>query len=182
MAGNSKSSNKTVILLVIIIALLIVAIGGGVAWFLLSKQPGGVGTSEPQLTQNGEIPYAIDVGVVDPTKLAELVQKDADQEIPLYLAVNAVSSDGENFKCVLGNPPGARYDMYYDIYADGEFTERIYTSGLLAPGAQLESFKSSKKFPLGETDVFAVVTTVGDDHKTLIAQNSVVLTLVVAAD
>lgn len=182
MAENSKSSKKTVTILVIIIVLLLLLGAGGVTWFLLSKEPGGTGISEPQLTENGEIPYAIDVGVVTPNELVELIQQDANHEIPLHFSTHAVSSDGENFKCVLGNPPGARYDMYYDMYADSNFTERIYTSGLIAPGTQIENFKSNKKFPKGETDVFAVVTTVDDDHKTLIAQNSIVITFIVAAD
>lgn len=103
----------------------------------------------------------------------------AGNNIPLHFAAGATSSDGENFACTLGNPHGAAHDIYFDIYADREFTEEIYLSGLVAPGTQIESFKSGKKFPNGTTDVLLVITSVDDDHETLLMQTTVVLTLIV---
>lgn len=103
----------------------------------------------------------------------------AGNRIPLHFAAGATSSDGENFACTLGNPHGAAHDIYFDIYADREFTEEIYLSGLVAPGTQIESFKSGKKFPDGTTDVLVVITTVDDDHETLLMQTTIVLTLIV---
>lgn len=104
---------------------------------------------------------------------------NAGNRIPLHYAAGATSSDGENFACTLGNPRGAAYDIYFDIYADDAFTEEIYLSGLVAPGTQIESFKSGRKFPEGMTDVLVVITTVDDDHETLLTQTTVVLTLIV---
>ncbi len=106
-------------------------------------------------------------------------ESSAGNKIALHFAAGATSSDGENFSCTLGNPHGAANDIYFDIYADREFTEEIYLSGLVAPGTQIESFKSGKKFPKGTTDVYLVITTVDDDHETLLMQTTVVLTLIV---
>lgn len=170
MAEAKNSSKKTIIiLLIVIIALLL---GGGAAAIILLNRDGG------EDTESGGIKYETNVGMVKPNEdLAEKLREGTEDRIPLHFSTSAISKDGENFTCVLGNPEGAKYDIYFDIYADAECTEQIYLSGLVAPGSQLESFKSSKVFPEGTHDVVLVVTQVEDDHKTLHLQTSVYLTL-----
>lgn len=176
MAEEKKSSNKKLVIILIVVIVLLVA--GGAAFLLLNgKKPAEQGT----LTSNGTIPYAANVGVVKENEdLTSKLKEGTENRIPLHFATAAQSKDGENFTCVLGNPQGAQYDMYFDIYADDECTDQLYVSGLVPPGSQLESFKSNKTFPKGTTqDVTLVVTTVEDDHKTLHMQTRVALTLVV---
>lgn len=175
MAEEKKSSNKTVVIILIIVIVLLLA--GGATFFLLNKsKPAEQGV----LTSEGTIPYEVNVGIVKENEdLAEKLKEGTGDRIPLHLSTTAQSSDGENFKCVLGNPEGAQYDMYFDIYADEDCTDQIYISGLLAPGSQLEGFKSKKTFPKGTQDVVLVVTTVEEDHKTLHMQTRVSLTLIV---
>lgn len=175
MAEEKKSSNNKVIIILIIVIVLLIA--GGVTFFILNgKKPAEEGT----LTSDGTIPYAANVGMVKENEdLAEKLKEGTEDRIPLHFSTAATSKDGENFKCVLGNPQGAQYDMYFDIYADDECTDQIYISGLVAPGSQIEQFKSKKKFPQGTQDVVLVVTTVKEDHKTLHLQTRVALTLVV---
>jgi len=176
MAEEKKSSNNKVVIILIIVIVLLIA--GGVTFFILNgKKPAEEGT----LTSDGTIPYAANVGMVKENEdLAEKLKEGVGDRIPLHFSTTAKSEDGENFKCVLGNPQGAQYDMYFDIYADDECTDQIYVSGLIPPGSQLESFKSNKKFPKGTNqDVTLVVTTVEDDHKTLHLQTRVALTIVV---
>lgn len=175
MAEEKKSSNKKLVIILIVVIVLLVA--GGAAFLLLNgKKPAEQGT----LTSNGTIPYAANVGVVKENEdLAEKLKEGTGDRIPIHFATGANSKDGENFTCVLGNPQGAQYDMYFDMYSDSTLSEQIYISGLVAPGSQLESFKSNKKFPKGNTDVVLVITTVEDDHKTLHSQAMVALTLIV---
>lgn len=176
MANETKSSNKKIIIILVIIIVLLLA--GGAAFFIINanKKPAEQGA----LTSDGTIPYAANVGMVKPNEdLAEKLKEGVEDRIPLHFATTATSKDGENFKCVLGNPQGAKYDIYFDLYADEECTEQMYISGLVPPGSQIESFKSNKKFPKGTQDVVLVVTTVEEDHKTLHLQTRVYLTLVV---
>lgn len=174
MANETKSSNKKIIIILVIIIVLLLA--GGAAFFIINanKKPAEQGA----LTSDGTIPYAANVGMVKPNEdLAEKLKEGTGNRIPLHFSTTAVSSDGKNFKCVLGNPDGAQYDIYFDIYADNDCTERIYLSGLVAPGTQLEGFTSEKTFSKGTQDVVLVITQVEDDHKTLHLQTKVVLTL-----
>ncbi len=174
MADEKRSSKRTIIILLIVIILLL--LGGGAALFFLNS-----GNDSGEGSQAGGIGYETQVGMIKPNEdLAEKLKGDVGERIPLHFSTTATSSDGENFKCVLGNPDGAKYDIYFDIYADPEFTERIYLSGLVAPGTQLEGFESSKTFPEGTHDVVLVITQVEDDHKTLHLQTSVYLTLSVS--
>lgn len=175
MAEGKKSSNKTVVIILVIIIVLLLA--GGATFFLLNKsKPAEQGV----LTSEGTIPYEVNVGIVKENEdLAEKLKEGTGDRIPIHFATGATSKDGENFKCVLGNPDGAQYDMYFDMYGDTTLSEQIYISGLVAPGSQIESFKSNKKFPKGNTDIVLVITTVEDDHKTLHSQTMVTLTLVV---
>lgn len=174
MAESKKSTNKAVIILLVVIILLLIGGGATAAVLLLGRDDSGE-TSQP-----GGIKYETNVGMVKPNEnLAEKLKEGTGDRIPLHFSTTATSTDGTNFKCVLGNPDGAQYDIYFDIYADAACTEQIYLSGLIAPGTQLEGFASKKTFPKGTQDVVLVVTQVEDDHNTLHLQTMVSITLVV---
>lgn len=174
MAEEKKSQNRTVIIILIVVIVLLLA--GGATFFILN----GKSKSGEEASTSGGIAYETNVGMVKPNEdLAEKLKEGVGDRIPLHFSTTARSSDGVNFKCVLGNPDGAQYDIYFDIYADEDCTEQIYLSGLIAPGTQLEGFTSSKTFPQGTQDVVLVVTQVEDDHSTLHLQTRVVLTLIV---
>lgn len=177
MAEEKKSSNKKIIIILIIVIVLLVA--GGVTFFILNgKKPAESGT-----TSGKQIPLEVNAGVLDPDKMKEwnesALKEMEDNQIPVAFSPTATSSDGENFSCEIGNPPGAKYLMYLDMYADTSLEEQVYLSGLLEPGQGITSFKTSKTFPKGETDIVLVLTTVQDDHQTIVAQTMVALTLVV---
>lgn len=173
MAETKKSSNRTVIIILIIVIVLLLA--GGATFFILNANK-----PAEETTSSGGIAYEANVGMIKPNEdLAEKLKEGVGDRIPLHFSTTAVSSDGENFKCVLGNPDGAQYDIYFDIYADNDCTDQIYLSGLIAPGSQLEGFTSKKTFPKGTQDVVLVITQVEDDHNTLHLQTMVTLTLVV---
>lgn len=176
MAEEKKSSNKTVIIILIVVIVLLIA--GGAAFFLLNKDK----PEEPgQLTSDGTIPYEVNAQIMgsSPNWNASILQEAQDALIPMHFSAGAESKDGENFTCTLGNPPGALYDMYYDMYSDSTLSEQIYLSGLVAPGQEITQFKTNRKFPKGETNVVLVFTTVADDHKTLVGQAMVEFRLVV---
>lgn len=159
--------------LIISIALIVLLLTGIAVFFVLNT---GNAAETPESDTSG-IRYEPNTTAIIGGSAGSNV--GAGNKIPLHFAAGATSSDGENFACTLGNPHGAAHDIYFDIYADRDFTEEIYLSGLVAPGTQIESFKSGKKFPYGATDVFLVITTVDDDHETLLMQTTVVLTLIV---
>lgn len=178
MEEKQQSSNKKIIVILIIIIFLLLA--GGAVWFFFLRDKPADNNIGGQLTSESNIPYETNVGLLKPNEdWADQLKEGADDRIPLHFSTSALSEDGENFQCVLGNPAGARYDVYFDIYADADMTQQIYISGLVPPGSQLEGFKTNTKFPQGSTDVVLAVTQVEDDHKTLVNQTFVYLTLYV---
>ncbi len=179
MTNEKKSSNKTVIIILIIIILLLLA--GGATFFILNanNKP-----SESEETGGKQIPLEISAGVLSPDQLKnwneEALKEAEDNQIPVIYTPTATSTDGVNFECEIGNPKGAKYYMYLDMYSDSSLEEEIYLSGLLEPGKGITSFSTSKTFPKGETDTVLVLTTVQEDQKTIVAQTMVYLTLQVS--
>lgn len=182
MAEEKKSSNKRIIIVLIIVIVLLLA--GGITAFALinanADKPGEVTNS----AGGKQIPLEVNAGVLNPDQLKdwnESALKEAqDTQIPVSFSPIATSTDGENFSCEIGNPPGAKYYMYLDIYSDTKLEEEVYLSGLLEPGKGITSFKTNRPFPKGETDTVLVLTTVQDDMQTIVAQTMVVLTLQVS--
>lgn len=178
---EKKSSNNKIIIILLIIVILLL-IGGGITAFVLlnADRPDDEPVSFPTM-QGGQIPMEITAGVLDIEgieKWNEEALKEAERnQIPIQYAPNANSVDGKNFACVIGNPEGAPYYFYVDLYADTSLEEEVYLSGLIPPGRGLTSFTTSREFPKGETDAVLVVTTVENDMKTMVAQTMVYLTL-----
>lgn len=178
MAETKKSSKKTIIiLLVIIIALLV--LGGAVLIFALNRSDNENGSQSESTGK--QIPLEVTAGVLSPDKLKEwneqALKEMEDNQIPIIYSPTAKSEDGVNFTCDIGNPEGAKYYMYLDLYADTSLEEEVYLSGLIEPGKGITSFTTNRAFPQGETDAVLVFTTVQDDMKTIVAQTMVVLTL-----
>lgn len=175
MAEEKKSSNKKIIIILIIVIVLLLA--GGAVFLIMNNKPAEGGDT----TSGRQIPLEVNAGVLDPDAIKdwnESALKEAqDTQIPISFSPTAISSDGKTFECQIGNPPGAKYYMYLDIYSDATLEEEVYLSGLLEPGKGITSFTANKTFPKGETDAVLVLTTVQDDMKTLVAQTMVVLTL-----
>lgn len=180
MAEEKKSSQKTIIILLLIVIILLIA--GGAVFFILNANKGNGETSDA--TSGGkQIPLEVNAQVLDPERLSNWNEKELaameDNQIPIIYSPVVNSKDGETFACQIGNPAGAKYYIYLDMYSDTTLEEEIYLSGLLAPGQGITSFKTSKKFPEGETDVVLVITTVQEDRNTIVAQTMVALTLYV---
>ena len=173
---KKKSSNKTVIILLLIVIILLLA---GVAAFFIWN------ATKPSESENNtggkQIPLEITAGVLSPDKLKEwneeALREMEDNQIPMIYSPTATSKDGVNFECEIGNPAGAKYYMYLELFPDTSLDEDVYLSGLLEPGKGITSFSTSKTFPKGETDAVLVLTTVREDKQTLVAQTMVYLTL-----
>lgn len=178
MAEEKKSSNNKIVIILIIVIVLLVA--GGVTFFILNgKKPAESGT-----TSGKQIPLEVNAGVLNPDKMKEwnesVLAEMEDYQIPIAFSPTAISQDGENFSCEIGNPPGAKYYIYLDMYSDTTLSEEVYLSGLLEPGQGITTFKTNRAFPKGETDIVLVISTVQDDRETMVAQTMVALTLQVA--
>ena len=183
MTNEKKSSNNKIIIILLIIVILLLIGGGVIAFVLLS----GDRPDDEQVTPSGGgkvIPLEVTAGVLSPDKLQQwnesALQEAQDTQIPVSFSPTVTSSDGVNFDCEIGNPPGAKYYMYLDIYSDTTLEEEVYLSGLLAPGTGITSFTTSKTFPKGDTEGVLVLTTVREDQQTIVAQTMVALTLSVS--
>ena len=171
--AEEKKKNKFVPILITILSLIIVA--AGVIILLLLKKQGESGNSLNYTSENG-IGYEINATVI--TSDVEFATSQGDG-IAVKYKPSAISSDGWEFDCEMGNSTGNKLDMYLAIYeSDQDLTsqEPIYLSGLLKPGEGITHFKTNRKMPSGSYDVVLAFTLVEDDHQTLHGQSLVYLT------
>lgn len=143
------------------------------------------GTEEAAEAPKGKkLAYANSVTVVeDPDALQKLVDemysKD-DSGITLEYKGEAFSTDGENFSCYIANAVENKYDMYFGIYADANYTDELFLSDLLRPGTAFDSVKLSRKLEPGDHEVNVAFTQVEEDLETLHAQTFVSMTFTVS--
>ena len=175
---KEKKSKLVPILLIIIAVLLAGGIIAAVLILLNQNKTEGADDREPSFTigyeQNGVV-------ALDPDDFQQLMEglviQAQEGMMDLTFRTIAISEDGVNFACDLGNDIANRYDMYLNIYLDEAMEQQVLLTGLLPPGAKLESFKSEIPLEVGEYESILVFTQVDDDHATIVGQSMVSLTL-----
>lgn len=115
------------------------------------------------------------VAVESPDAFQERVDRmveDAQKTIGLQFKNDAYSDDGLNFDCYIANPTRNERDMFLAIYADLELTERVYLSGLVAPGHAFERITLERPLPEGDHTVYVAFSQVEelDGQQTMRAQ------------
>ena len=180
---KSSRNNLIIILFAIIIVLLLVVLIFVVAGEKSSTDGTPATTTAPHL-QNGMLMYdsaAVALSEDDIQKqYDEMVKKAKEGTMALEFKHIAQSVDGKNFTCSIGNSLKNNYDMFINIYKDNSLSEQLLLTGLIPPGQGIETFESEIQLDPGTYEAILVLTQVEDDHSTLHAQLSVVLTLEVA--
>lgn len=144
---EKKSSKKNA---VIILLLLLLAIVIAVAvYFLFFRKE-----------DDNRIPYAQGVVLVGD----EEIEPVEEGWISLRYQKKAFSNDGVHFTGLLGNDSSNIYDMYFDVYADSDFEDQVYLSGLVSPGYGIQSFELSHALPAGSTVCYVVHNQVDTDE------------------
>ena len=166
-----KSKAKVVI--PILIAALIVAVGAGVGTYLAKRDTD---------RYNGIIPYAENAVVLDSGEEIEPAQQGY---IDLKYNFRAYSRDGVTFSCSLANAASNEYDLFFDLFADIEATDRLYLSGLLSPGTALQSVTLNRALPVGSNTVYVAFNQVDTDEngeQVLVGQAVVTVEFIVLED
>lgn len=160
---KKKRDKKLLILL-----LLLLLIGIGVVVYLLLKDP----------PDDGRVPYAegavlLGGGEVEPVE---------EGWINLRYHKKAFSSDGVNFTGLLANDAGNVLDMYFDVYADSDFEDQVFLSGLVQPGYGLQTFTLNHALPAGSTTCYVIhnqVETDEDGNQNIVRQMIITVEFVV---
>lgn len=173
MAEKEKKKNVLVPILIIVLVLVIAA-AAVIIVKLLGREDES--TSLNWTSENG-IGYEVNAKVYTSGDIAY----SQPEGVAIRFKTVATSDNGTDFACEIGNSTANMLDMYIDIYDDiaMEPENEIYLSGLMRPGEQITSFKTNRQMPKGSYDVVLVTTLVEEDHKTIHAQSSVALTLIV---
>ncbi len=124
---------------------------------------------EKALANGGRIGYATE-GVVatDPQTLQEMIDEsrkqaqDPKNAISLQYKENAISEDGKNFDCFIGNSRRNAYDMFITIYADQQLTDELFLSELLRPGSRFEKIELERTLEPGVHTAYIVYTQVSE--------------------
>lgn len=173
---KKRLSPLTLVLIIIIVLLLAVA-----AFLAVSK----FGGKEPDTESLGDastplIGYEEGVTVVDDAgalqkAVDEMYAQAAKGGVPVEYQNGAFSTDGENFSCYIANPATSEYDVFINIYADAEFKDQLYLSGLIPPGKAKKELKLERPLDSGAHRVYVVYTQVLDDHATMHQQATVTM-------
>ncbi len=171
--NDQKNKKKTLIIALLIFAVLVIAGLTVTLVFVLSDKdndsPGGVsGNNTPQLG------YQEGVVVLDENALQQAVENLLEKTKDGYMTANynreAVSGDGSNFVCYINNSPKNKYDMYINIYLDGDLEKQVLLTGLIPVGSGIDKFVSEIPLEPGQYNALLVLTQVEDDHSTIHAQ------------
>lgn len=169
-------------LIVALFAVSIAVISASAAVIVLKSG----GSQKETVTMNdGVIPriaYATEGVTVteDPDELSRMVQEmnaSAGELMALSYKNDAYSEDGRTFQCYIANSPFNQYDMFIAIYADAAYTELLYLSELLRPGAAFERVTLERELPLGDNEVYVAFTQVeeADGQQAIHGQNRVTM-------
>lgn len=176
---QAKRLKPLTLVLIIVIVLLAVA----VAALVVSRFSGEQLEPAPVSSEGDGTPtigYEEGVTVVDdPDALQkavdEMYSKAAEGGVPLEYQNGASSKDGKTFNCYIANPASAAYDIFINIYADAEFSDQLYLSGLIPPGKAIRELNLEKQLDPGTHTVYVVYTQVEDDHETIHQQVTVTM-------
>ena len=117
------------------------------------------------VSEGPELSYAMDaVTATDQDTLQaavdEAIQKSGELSMGLTFKNVAISYDGINFDCYLGNSDSNEYDMYIQIFGDEALTDELYLSGLIRPGEAFDHLTLNHALNLGSHDVYVSFTQV----------------------
>ncbi len=144
------------VLIAVIVLLLLAIAAGCVYFFFIRKEPEedglgfGVGVA---LTQE-----ELDAAMEDAARNA------AGGAVALKYKNGAYSDDGTNFDCYILNSESNLYDMFFEIYADEELTDKIFASGLIPRGSGYNKLELEQPLEKGDHTVFVLVSTVTTDE------------------
>lgn len=150
--GGSRT-NKA---LIVVIILLLLAIAAGCVYFFFIRKSDdeglgyGVGVA---LTQE-ELDAAMD----------QAARNAADGAVGLKYKNSAYSRDGTKFDCYILNSESNLYDMFFEIFADEELTDRLFISGLIPRGSGYNKLELERPLEKGDHTVYVRVSTVKTDE------------------
>ena len=171
-AVSKPASNKR---LAIICGTIVAVVGIGAAALVLSNRANAPG---PEIEPLG---YAEGVIALDEDSLQAAVDAMiGDGEFATEYKGTAASTDGKNFTCYIGNSALNKYDMYFQIFADGGLTDQLFLSKLLRPGTALDSISLDHALEPGSHTVYVVYTQVKEDLATIQGQVTITMDFVVA--
>lgn len=178
---QKRVSPLTVVLIIIIVLLIAAAAVLALGRFGGEKEPDAENLGDASTPLIG---YEEGVTVVDdPDALQKAVDEAyaeaAKRGVSLEYQNGATSSDGINFECYIANPTVSERDIYFQIFADDQFTEQLYLSKLIPPGSAKRELKLDKKLDPGTHTVYVVYTQVEDDHATAYQQATVTMEFIV---
>lgn len=147
------SVNK--VLIAVIILLLLAIAAGCVYFFIIRKDPDdglefGVGVA---LTQE-ELDAA----------MADAARNSAGGGVALKYRNDAYSEDGTSFDCYILNSESNLYDMFFEIYADNDLTDRLFISSLIPRGSGYNKLKLERPLEKGDHMLYVHVATVTTDE------------------
>jgi len=147
---------KNAWILPVVFLVLLAVIAALLAMLLLQgrgAQNDATPTADVQTNDSGfKVGYATEgvTAVKDPEALQRAIDeayaKAQEPGVALKYRNDAVSTNGVDFDCYIGNSTDNAYDMFIDIYADQALTDEIFLSELLKPGQAFE--KITLKHPL----------------------------------
>ena len=168
-AGSNAGSNKRTLIIAGSIVAVVAIVAAAVVMILNNRT---VYVEDP----GSPLGYAEGAVGLDTDSLQAAVDAlVGDGEFATEYKNSALSTDGRNFSCYIGNSGLNKYDMYIQIFADEELTDQLLLTQLLRPGTALDSVSLDHALDPGNHRVYVYFTQVDDDHVTIMGQFSVTM-------
>jgi hypothetical protein len=174
-------------ILPVVFLVLLAVIAALLAMLLLQRggsQNDATPTADVQTNDSGfKVGYATEgVTVVeDPEALQRAVDEAYAEAQEPGIALNyrndAVSTNGIDFDCYIGNSPDNIYDMFINIYADENFTDELFLSELLKPGQAFEKITLKHPLDSGTHRVYVAFTQVKIEEGEQRIHKQIILTM-----
>lgn len=151
---GGSSINK---ILIAVIVLLLLAIAAGCVYFFFIRKE-----SEPERKGLGTgVGVALTQEELD-AAMAEAARNAAGGAVGLKYKNGAYSKNGTDFDCYILNSESNLNDMVFEIYADEELTDKLFTSVRIPRGSGYNELELNHSLDKGVHTVYVVVSLVAD--------------------
>lgn len=152
---GGSSVNK---ILIVVVVLLLLAIAAGCVYFFFIRKE--------QEEDNG-IGFGVGVALTQEeldAAMAEAARNASGGAVGLKYKNGAYSEDGIEFDCYIVNSESNLYDMFFEIYADEQMTDKLFTSARIPRGSGYNKLKLDRALEKGTHTVYVHVATVTEDE------------------
>lgn len=158
---KQKPLDKRLIAVIVGLVLVIMAL---VFFLLFRRESTTISDNDtPRMGYASEATVVLDQDSLQ-AAMDEAMKNASEKNVALWYKNTAISDNGVDFDCFVGNSSGNMFDAFLAIYADAEMTDQLFLSDLLRPGSAFEKISLDRALEPGMNTVYVAVTLVDTEE------------------